>query len=387
MPASHPANTCRVPILALLTGMTLLLAGCAGRGAAWNGRRGYDGNGDYGYDLAASGSEARTYRAGAAGFYPPPGPPADPWGPYVRDAASRHRVPEQWIRAVMRQESGGRQYAADGSLITSTAGAMGLMQVMPRTYDMLSARYGLGADPFDPRDNILAGTAYIREMYDRYGAPGFLAAYNAGPDRLEGYLSGAAALPDETINYLARIAPDLGTQVAMTGPLAVFAGTSPVLARNAVPAKSGVTLAAYEPVGPESDASPDPADRAFDGGGLVTASAPTGALASQPAAPPISRLGSPGAMPFVAASGNLPEGWGIQVGAYADPAISRAAIARARAHAGTLLADARPAITTVQRDVPLYRARFTGLSGSSANLACAALLRDGIACLTVPPRP
>ena len=53
---------------------------------------------------------------------------------------------------------------------------MGLMQIMPKTWTELRARYGLGADPYDPHDNILAGAAYIRELHDRYGSPGFLAA-------------------------------------------------------------------------------------------------------------------------------------------------------------------------------------------------------------------
>ena len=100
---------------------------------------------------------------------------------------------------------------------------MGLMQVMPGTYDELSRRYTLGGDPYEPHDNIMAGTAYIREMYDRYGAPGFLAAYNAGPYRLEDYLGGNGSLPDETVNYVASIAPRLGGNVPMTGPLAVYA--------------------------------------------------------------------------------------------------------------------------------------------------------------------
>ena len=56
-------------------------------------------------------------------------------------------------------------------------------------------RYGLGDDPYDPHNNILAGAAYIQEMYDRYGAPGFLAAYNAGPQRVDDYLAGASDLP------------------------------------------------------------------------------------------------------------------------------------------------------------------------------------------------
>src|SRR4051812_10177102 len=111
----------RPRLLVLLVLLLPALSGCGGGRTAWNGRRGYDGNGDYGYDLAASRQEARSYRSNATGFYPPPGPRDDPWGPYVQQAAARHQVPERWIRAVMRQESGGRLYAADGSLITSGA--------------------------------------------------------------------------------------------------------------------------------------------------------------------------------------------------------------------------------------------------------------------------
>ena len=128
--------------------------------------------------------------------YAVPGTPDDPWGPDIREAAGRFGVPELWIREVMRQETGGRLYDAEGLPITSSAGAMGLMQVMPRTFDSLRARYGLGSDPYEPRDNIFAGAAYIREMHDRFGAPGFLAAYNAGPDRVEAVLAGAMILPE-----------------------------------------------------------------------------------------------------------------------------------------------------------------------------------------------
>lgn len=70
----------------------------------------------------------------------------------------------------------------------SPRGAIGLMQVMPGTYATLAARYGLGSDPRNPRDNVLAGAAYLREMYDRYGPIGMLAAYNAGPGRWEDHL-------------------------------------------------------------------------------------------------------------------------------------------------------------------------------------------------------
>ena len=209
----------------------LLVAACTACSGSryttqWDGQRGYDGSGDYGYDVAASSAEARSYRQRAGRNYPVPGSSDDPWGPYIHEAAYRFQVPERWVREVMQQESGGRLYDANGYLTTSTVGAMGLMQVMPQTYDMLRDRYGLGGDPYEPHSNILAGTAYIREMYDRYGAPGFLAAYDAGPDRVDAYLSGGNPLPDETISYLASVAPRLGSDIAMTGPLAALAGNS-----------------------------------------------------------------------------------------------------------------------------------------------------------------
>lgn len=133
---------------------------------------------------------------------------ADPISAAVSEASRRFGVPESWIRSVMRVESAGNAAAV------SRAGAMGLMQVMPGTYAELRARYGLGANPFDIRDNVLAGTAYLREMFDRYGATGMLAAYNAGPGRWEEHLAGRRSLPSETVGYLARLAPMLDPDVA-----------------------------------------------------------------------------------------------------------------------------------------------------------------------------
>ena len=148
----------------------------------------------------------------------PPGPPGDPWGPWVRDASRRFDVPETWIREEMRQESGGRANA------TSPVGAMGLMQVMPGTYRELQARYNLGPDPYHPYDSIQAGAAYLREMYELYGSPAFLAAYNAGPRRLEDYLWGGRGLPNETRNYVARIGPRIeGSHPARRAPAEVYA--------------------------------------------------------------------------------------------------------------------------------------------------------------------
>lgn len=124
-----------------------------------------------------------------------------PYADYVADASRRFGIPEAWIWAVMRVESNGDSRAL------STAGAMGLMQIMPATWAGLRARYGLGADPYDVRDNITAGAAYLREMHDRYGdATAMLAAYNAGPGRYDDYRSRGRPLPAETRAYLARLA-------------------------------------------------------------------------------------------------------------------------------------------------------------------------------------
>jgi soluble lytic murein transglycosylase-like protein len=127
--------------------------------------------------------------------------PVRPFAAFVTEASKRFGVPEHWIRAMMHVESSEKQRAR------SSKGAMGLMQIMPKTWTELRARYGLGADPFDPRDNILAGAAYIRELRDRYGAPGFLAAYNAGPGRYERHLATGRPLLDETQAYVATLAP------------------------------------------------------------------------------------------------------------------------------------------------------------------------------------
>ncbi|MBW4093686.1 MAG: lytic transglycosylase domain-containing protein [Proteobacteria bacterium] len=144
------------------------------------------------------------------------------WQPDIAAAAHRFDIPEAWIAAVMRAESGG-QATVDGEPIRSPAGAMGLMQVMPQTYAALRARYGLGADPRSPRDNILAGAAYLREMLGRYGVPWFLAAYNAGPARLDAFLRTGRALPAETQRYLAALAPQIG---GTSGALQAAVGTT-----------------------------------------------------------------------------------------------------------------------------------------------------------------
>jgi hypothetical protein len=106
----------------------------------------------------------------------------------------------------MQIESAGDEYA------TSTRGAMGLMQIMPGTWVELSVRYGLGLDPYDPHDNILAGAAYLKQMHDRFGSAGFLAAYHAGPLRYEQHLATGRPLPPETVAYVSVLTPLLASE-------------------------------------------------------------------------------------------------------------------------------------------------------------------------------
>lgn len=131
--------------------------------------------------------------------------PVDRWQPYIAEASARYAVPVEWIERVMRAESGGRT-TLDGRPITSHAGAMGLMQLMPGTWADMRARLGLGRDPHDPRDNILAGTYYLRLMHDRFGYPGLFGAYNAGPGRYAAWLAGRSGLPGETRAYISTVA-------------------------------------------------------------------------------------------------------------------------------------------------------------------------------------
>jgi hypothetical protein len=132
---------------------------------------------------------------------------------HIAEASQRFGVPEHWIRAVLRAESAGDLRAI------SSAGAMGLMQIMPDTWADLRTRYRLGRDPYQPRDNILAGTAYLREMWDHYGnVAAMLAAYNAGPGRYDEHRATGRPLPAETRTYVAALAPALVGAVAARTP-------------------------------------------------------------------------------------------------------------------------------------------------------------------------
>jgi soluble lytic murein transglycosylase-like protein len=127
------------------------------------------------------------------------------WDGTITEASRRFHVPKAWIRAVMARESGGRTMLGEDKPIVSSAGAVGLMQVLPQTYSEMAQQHRLGSNPFDAHDNIMAGAAYLHWLHQRYGYPAMFAAYNAGPGRLQDHLEHGARLPAETRAYIAGI--------------------------------------------------------------------------------------------------------------------------------------------------------------------------------------
>jgi len=361
----------------------------------------------------------------------PPGPPGDPWGPWIRDASRRFDVPDLWIREVMRQESGGRASA------TSRVGAMGLMQVMPGTYRELAQRYNLGPDPYHPYDNLQAGAAYIREMYQLYGNPAFLAAYNAGPRRLEDYLWGGRGLPDETRNYVARVGPrivstaptrraprevyaaaDIGTNIPR-GPRRMDSSTlvalnqqrSPAptvqVAQAAAPAPAALAGTQVASLGDvvRMDPIPDgstftPAERrraGLDSGSSLRASAPVappaprqapaaapsprsglGLISSAQAAPP-STLGRAGSAAVASGGGN---GWSVSLGRFASENLARSAASSARSSAGG--GGQTEVVRITQGNNAAFTARVKGLTRAQADQACQKLRSAGNCTLVAP---
>ncbi len=204
-------------------------------------------------------------------------PSAHPYAAHVTEAAQRFGIPEAWIWAVMRVESNGDPAAI------SRAGAMGLMQIMPGTWAMLTARYGLGGNPWDVRANIHAGAAYLREMVDRYGdLPTAFAAYNAGPGRVDDWRQRGRPLPAETIAYVAKIAPGLG----MSG-VASPAVVSATARAPATPSWRDAALFVLRGgnASDRSETAVDPAPVAQPGGTLSAPVPPSSATAPHPSSP------------------------------------------------------------------------------------------------------
>jgi hypothetical protein len=167
----------------------------------------------------ACGSSAAEVAMPAAPSVAPASPKVavDSYADEIARAASRFSIPARWIGAVMQVESSGRANAV------SPKGAMGLMQLMPDTWSDMRARYHLGDNPFNPDDNIVAGAAYLKRLFEGFGASGFLGAYNAGPGHFRDYLAGLRPLSDETRRYLAKLArllPELpiGAVLTSAGP-------------------------------------------------------------------------------------------------------------------------------------------------------------------------
>jgi len=358
--------------------------------------------------------EAADYLAHAKRRYQPPGPPTDPWGPYIVEASHRFDVPDTWIREVMQVESAGYQFRATGELTTSPAGAMGLMQLMPETYDEMRGRYSLGPDAYEPHDNILAGAAYLREMYDAFGAPAFLAAYNAGPNRLQDYLVHNKPLPDETRRYVWMIGNRItgvwpstrspAEQLAVNqiplnippGPRYARHATTMLASRARRRHEAAIRYAALHTRGHRHESAP-----------IEVAEAPDPRPDSRPDSRPGPRL-APHAQPHpvrvamatpatmhhagtfrlispAMASERAELGgrnWGVQVGAYANHALAVQAAGAAHgmvAHATTAVATGHNGHAT------FYRARLAGMTHEAAVAACHRLAHHNGGCLVVSP--
>jgi hypothetical protein len=178
---------------------------------------------------------------------------SDPWAAHIVEASKRFAIPESWIRAVIQVES------TNDKAAVSPKGAMGLMQIMPKTWHELRIRYRLGDDPFLPRDNVLAGTAYLREMLDRFGRRGFLAAYNAGPARYQQHLATGRPLPTETIDYVRKLMPFID------GPPPIRSGSHQSADQSAT-SRSSIFVQSYRSRNADREQFGRTADRLFKTG-------------------------------------------------------------------------------------------------------------------------
>ena len=382
--------------------------------------------------------EAADYRAHARTYYVAPGPSGDPWGPYIDEASRRFDVPDSWIRSVIHQESGGHEFI-NGQFVTSVPGAMGLMQLMPPTYDDMRSQYGLGTDPYDPHDNIMAGTAYIRQMYDIYGSPGFLAAYNTGPGRLDDFLTRNRALPHETRQYVAIIGPQIAgiypnsrsqadlmvmqragaTQVAAVQSQDETRSVRMAWARRhdhevgqdqpvqvaEAPAAGPAAAPAYQtrwnPIAPSRvpvrapvrmAATPEPRVQTAS----VVPTRPSVVATRHEPEPRARRfrliepaMAEPA--PPLRGSGRssmTPRDWAIQVGAFGTMGQASVAVGSARSRVHGMLPDAHAEIAGIHAGrggARVYRARLTGLSRDDAMQACQKISRGRSECMVVAP--
>ncbi|OUI94510.1 murein transglycosylase [Acetobacter indonesiensis] len=334
---------------------------------------------------ACAGPTPRTsYRA--------PGPAVNQWGPYIQEASTRFSIPQSWIRAVMQQESGGHQYI-HGHLVRSVHGAVGLMQLKPATYKELAHRYRLGSDPYDPHDNIMAGSGYIRELYDRFGSPQFLAAYNCGPQCAENHRSRGTPLPDYAKTYVAAIKPHLNDPIpAMLQPTQIAyapAPTPPVkvmaVTTGSADASASRQLAMGTAPALQDDFTPPPPTPADDA--IAVSSASDTAPASVDVASSAPQATSYTPTPAAAAwqQDSTVGGATIQIGAFSTQERAQRAAALAKQTSGALANTVNhiDLIPGGANGHPVWRTRLAGLPAEQTDAACAALRQQGMPCVLV----
>jgi len=172
----------------------------------------------------------------------PPPPSAEPPRPawdmneIVNSASARYRLDPDLVTSVIRAESGFNPHAR------SRKGAQGLMQLMPQTAGQLGVR-----NPLDPQANVSGGTRYLRELLERYNFDlvKALAAYNAGPLRVEQY----RGVPPyrETRAYVAKIVHEYNRKKIAQEKQAAPASKS-ARPKNAAPASPSGTAGQRNPI-------------------------------------------------------------------------------------------------------------------------------------------
>ncbi len=208
--------------------------------------------------------------------------PVSDYAPIFDAAGQEWNVDPNLLRAMAQQESGGKPR------IVSSAGAQGVMQIMPGTQRDLGV-----TDPNDPQQSIFGGAKYMSQLLDQYKSPELaLAAYNAGPDRVDNHLATGNPLPRETQAYVPAIsanyqrmakAPAASAAPAATSAAPAVQPASDEASRNAAfLSRSGATTAAAPPTpdsGPSPAATPDYSDFL-----TRTGATPAAAPASRPMA-------------------------------------------------------------------------------------------------------
>jgi hypothetical protein len=186
------------------------------------------------------------------------------YGPIFEAAAREWNVDPRLLRAVATQESGGNSNAR------SRAGAVGVMQIMPGTARDLGV-----TDLTNAEQSIYGGAKYLSQMLDRYKQPELaLAAYNAGPGRVDAFLKGGA-LPDETLKYV----PAVKAHFERLGPVADRRASGVMsdddflksIGGGAKPAATapGATISDddfLKAIAPTTEANPAPTDKRQQGG-------------------------------------------------------------------------------------------------------------------------